>query len=577
MTERKDESTAPPRPGAYDSRTETQGHTTAYRLEKRYAPHGAVSQDPDKRAVRGTDGQVSSADYAARARVERGAASAPSPDVPAQPKRYIDLDYHHPLEDVLGQYWMRKLLAYVSRRRSSGRTMIEEILTSYANPQTPRWQRLKYWPFHKFIDRMRGSVSAETFRQRVGEHVSTVRGLVVTARSVAEFGLFVPQRFVAPLFSVWNFTNACNLRCRHCYQDSEHKPLEHELSRAEKFDLVDQMAAEYVPMTAFAGGEPTVSRDLLPVLRRCQKHGIHTTLATHGGTLTPRLTGQLAEAGVKYVEVSLDSVQAAKHDAFRGQPGMWSRTVRGMERVVAQEGMRLGIAMCVHQGNFDEVEDMLQFALDIGASCFAHFNFIPVGRGLEMVDRDLSPSQREQLLGTLNRWMQSGKIGVISTAPQLGRVCLAQAPSAGLQSCSHAGAGGGMKARVVAKYLGGCGAGRTYVCIEPDGNITPCVYLPHRVLGNIRQRRFAAIFRDNEFWDLLCDRAQRVHHCEVCTFKNYCGGCRARADAYFGELNAGDPGCLFNAKHWDELVRRGVVRDPHPACTQQQEETPLGV
>jgi sulfatase maturation enzyme AslB (radical SAM superfamily) len=61
---------------------------------------------------------------------------------------------------------------------------------------------------------------------------------------------------------------------------------------------------------------------------------------------------------------------------------------------------------------------------------------------------------------------------------------------------------------------------------------------------------------------VLCDRDWRTHHCQVCEFKDYCGGCRARADAYYGELNAGDPGCVFNAKHWDELVRRDIVADP---------------
>ena len=203
-------------------------------------------------------------------------------------------------------------------------------------------------------------------------------------------------------------------------------------------------------------------------------------------------------------------------------------------------------------------------AVEIGASCLAHFNFIPVGRGLEMVEDDLTPGQREQLLETLNRWMQSGRIGVISTAPQFGRVCIAHAPVEGRQACSHAGSGGGQKARVIAKYLGGCGAGRTYVCLEPDGTITPCVYLPHRVLGNIRERSFRNIFRENEFWDLMCDRGRRLQHCEVCEFKHYCGGCRARADAYYGELNAGDPGCLFNQKHWDELVRRGIASETEP-------------
>ena len=363
------------------------------------------------------------------------------------------------------------------------------------------------------------------------------------------------------MFTVWNFTDQCNLGCRHCYQDSQPQQPSDELTLDEKLDLLDQMAEQYVPMIAFAGGEPTISRHLAPVLRRCKQHGMHTSVATNGTTMTPELAAELAEAGARYIEISLDSVHPEKHDAFRGQPGMWQRTVRGMRNVVAQEGLRLGIAMCVHQGNYDEVEDMLQFACDIGAGCLAHFNFIPVGRGLEMAERDLTPRQREEMLQTFNRWMQSGRIGIISTAPQFGRVCIAHAPTEGLQACSHAGSGSGEKARVIAKYLGACGAGRTYVCIQPNGDITPCVYLPHRLLGNIRNRRFIDIFRNNEFWEIVCDRDRRTPHCAVCAFKTYCGGCRARADAYYGQLNAGDPGCIFNEKHWEDLVASGATTE----------------
>jgi radical SAM protein with 4Fe4S-binding SPASM domain len=239
---------------------------------------------------------------------------------------------------------------------------------------------------------------------------------------------------------------------------------------------------------------------------------------------------------------------------------MWKRAVEGARNVVATPGLRLGIAMCVHQGNVDEVEAMIAFAKGLGATCFAHFNFIPVGRGLKMVHGDITPTQREKLLSLLNRTMQEGKIGVISTAPQLGRVCLSGAMVEGTRvTCSHCGSGSGTKARVVAKYLGGCGAGRTYVCIEPNGNVTPCVYLPHRVMGNVREAPLVDLYRRSIFWEVLNDRSRRLHHCEVCALRDYCGGCRARADAYFGQLHAGDPGCLFNQKHWEALVAAGVA------------------
>ena len=545
-------------PGDYDSRTETPAYSTARRVGKEYQHTGAVSTNANKRSDRLDDGAVSSRQYVEAARRRRESAGRGETN---KPDKHIHLDYSHPLEDYLAKWWMQRLLGHVSKPRPGGKTMIEEVIQSYANPAAPRWQGIKYWPLHRFIKRVKGSVSDETFRRRIAGHRSTLRGFVATARSVAEFGLMLPQRFSVPLITIWNFTNQCNLCCDHCYQDSGPKKGPDELTLEEKLDLVDQLGDAYVPMMSFAGGEPTVSKDLIPVLERCHHHGIHISVATNGTTITPRYAEKLAQCGAKYIEISLDSVDPRKHDTFRGQPGMWERAVRGMKNVVATGGLRLGVAMCVHQGNFDEVEDMLRFAVDLGASCFAHFNFIPVGRGLNMTASDLTPAQRERILRTFNDWMQSGRISILSTAPQLGRVSLAHAPLEGLQSCSHVGGGGGEKARVVAKYLGGCGAGRTYVCIQPDGTITPCVYMPQRVLGNIRQRSFVDIFRNNEFADILCDREDRTGHCEVCDFKYYCGGCRARADAYFGQLNAGDPGCILNSKHWDNLVERNTASD----------------
>ncbi|MFB3892136.1 MAG: radical SAM protein [Phycisphaerae bacterium] len=561
-------------------------HTTAAAIGKQYLHEFLPSQTVNKSAARSDDGRVTSAAHARNIAV----AGQDAPEA-------LRIDFHHPLERWLARRPFRWLLGRLAKVGSDGRTALERIITSYRNPAAPRWQRVKYWLFHLFIDRMRGDVDADTFRRKLAEHAPTVRGLVIVARSISEFGLTVPQKFSAPLFAVWNFTNRCNLACKHCYQDSQRKSLADELTLDEKLDLVDQMGAAHMPMLAISGGEPTLSPDLVPVLERGRKFGMHLTIATNGTTMTRDRAAELAAAGLRYVEISLDSVHPERHDAFRGAPGLWQRTVEGMKNVVATPGLRLGIAMCVHQGNFAEVCDMIAFARDIGAGCFAHFNFIPVGRGLKMVSGDITPRQREELLAILNEEMQKGGLGIISTAPQLGRVCLAgpavgelagTVPRSGTVpgcsnpgtvpdrgtvpkvsndkvSCSHAGSGSGMKARVVAKYLGGCGAGRTYVCIEPNGNVTPCVYLPHRVMGNLRQRPLMDIYRSSIFWVILNDRTRRLHHCEVCAFRNYCGGCRARADAYFGQLHAGDPGCIFNEKHWDKLVEDGVAVTGDPA------------
>ena len=532
------------------SYTAPASHSTAAAIGKEYRHEFAPSDDPDKSCQRTTDGHIPSGQYASRGRPADSA-------IPVA----LQMASHHVLEDWLGRRPVRWLLARLARRHREGATTLERILNSLHNPTAPLWHRLIYGPIHLLIEGVVGRKTAMSFGSPSIQLKATVRGLNVVTRSIAEFGLTVPQRFSAPLFAVWNFTNRCNLACKHCYQDSDHDCLADELTLDEKLDLVDQMGADSLGMLAISGGEPTISKDLLPVVARAGRYGMHMSLATNGTAVTPKLAGQLAEAGMRYVEISLDSVDPDRHDAFRGVPGMWARAVAGARNVTATDGLRLGVAMCVHQGNLHEVPALMDFAEnELGADCFAHFNFIPVGRGLKMVTGDLTPAQREGLLATLNRKMQAGGMGVISTAPQLGRVCLAGAMVGDDRvACSHAGSGSGMRARVVAKYLGGCGAGRTYVCIEPNGDVTPCVYLPHRVMGNVRDLPLNRIFRESVFWDILNDRDHRLHHCEVCAFRQYCGGCRARADAYFGQLHAGDPGCIFNDKHWQQLVEDGVA------------------
>jgi len=198
------------------------------------------------------------------------------------------------------------------------------------------------------------------------------------------------------------------------------------------------------------------------------------------------------------------------------------------------------------------VDQMVQFAIDLGCQTFSHFNFIPVGRGREIVEADLTPSQRELLMRRLTHHLQQGSINVISTAPQFGRSCVVYGWQDGVFATGHAGRGEGRKTMVLSRYIGGCGAGRCYCSVQPNGTITPCVYMSTEKVGNLREASLAEIW-NNRLFDVLADREDRGDHCGVCDYRNYCGGCRARALAYTGDVTAGDPGCSFNYHLWNEV------------------------
>jgi radical SAM protein with 4Fe4S-binding SPASM domain len=433
---------------------------------------------------------------------------------------------------------------------------MENIFYSYRNPSASLYEKIKYGPIHMAIDYFvaQTRIPPERAVEKVFHHRPTVRTLLNTARSVAIHGLLTPQRFIAPLLVVWNITNACNLSCKHCYQDAVRKRDSGELNRAEKLNVVDQLSENLVPLIALAGGEPLVDPDVWAVLERAQQKLLYATLATNGTLLTPRNCERLASLGVKYVEVSLDSVDPAIHDDFRQTKGAWTRTIEGIKNVSAA-GMRCGIACCFTRDTVEHAQEMIELAISLGANTFVHFNFIPVGRGVEMAHEDISPAQRETLLILLQRTLGEGRISVMSTAPQFGRACLMFGDPEGMMAMGHGGSGRGQQARVVSKYIGGCGAHRCYCSIQPNGQVNPCVYMPTRTIGDLRKSSFAEIW-NQPLEAILSDRDDRGDHCGVCDFRFFCGGCRARAESYTGDLQAGDPGCIYNEHMWKEIIAR---------------------
>jgi len=174
----------------------------------------------------------------------------------------------------------------------------------------------------------------------------------------------------------------------------------------------------------------------------------------------------------------------------------------------------------------------------------------------------MTPAQRELLLRRLQAHLAEGKITVVSTAPQFGRSCIVYGTEEGMFATGHAGRGQGKKTMVLSRYIGGCGTGRCYCAIQPNGAITPCVYIPRIEVGNIRRNSLKEIWNNNLF-DVLSDREDRGDHCGVCHYRHYCGGCRARALSYTDDIQAGDPGCIFNQHEWEEVVRHAE----HEAAT----------
>ncbi|PVX24567.1 MAG: radical SAM/SPASM domain-containing protein [Candidatus Bathyarchaeum sp.] len=368
----------------------------------------------------------------------------------------------------------------------------------------------------------------------------------------AEFGFNRPIQVHAPFLVVWNFTYKCNLACKHCYSNSG-KSETKELSTEEAKKVVKQIADFGVTSLAFSGGEPLMRKDFFEVAKYAVDLGLYVSLATNGTLLNKEVVKKLKETGVHYVEVSLDGVEAKTHDYFRGKEGAFEQTLTGLKNCIDKE-ICTCIAVTATKNNLKQIPAVLDLSEKMGIDRFTLFNFIPTGRGKDIIAEDPSPEEREQILSYLNKQLsEDRKIAILSTTPQLARVALQcsttqedlMMPLAHMEAAKVS-----KRARALADFIGGCGAARFYCAISPEGDVQPCVFMP-LVVGNLTKEKIGDIWVNSPAFQDLRNRENLKGRCGKCEYKYVCGGCRARAYAYYDDYLKSDPGCIRKLSEGD--------------------------
>ncbi len=429
------------------------------------------------------------------------------------------------------------------------RTILETALDNYVGKTD---EKCKCSGFYSriigfWIDFLRRSlaISREKVEKLLADPYAR-RAIITLVRSFSHFGIKKPLSIYAPFLVVWDFTHKCNLSCKHCYSNSG-ATHETELTTEEALGVVDQLVDAGVIALAFSGGEPLSRKDFFEVASYAAKRGLYVSVATNGTLLTKENVWKLKQAKINYVEVSIDGATANTHDSFRGVPSAFSKAVAGLKNC-AEVDLCVCIATTATKSNIDEMPEILDLAEEIGAERFTYFNFIPTGRGKEHYDQDLSPEEREKLmLYLLDRMSKGYKVTILTTAPQLARVALqCQGPgdTATMSMAHMQTVKVSKKAVPLADFIGGCGAGRLYCSLSPQGDVHPCVFLPINV-GNLKKEKFVDIWLNSKLFNALRNRDNLKGPCGKCHYKYICGGCRARANAYRRDIMASDVGCIL--------------------------------
>ena len=345
---------------------------------------------------------------------------------------------------------------------------------------------------------------------------------------------------------VWNSTRTCNLRCRHCYMESDGQKYEGELTTEEAKRFIDGLAEFRVPVLLFSGGEPLIRPDFFELAEYARDAGVRPTLSTNGTLITREVAQRLKEHGVGYVGISLDGL-ADVNDMFRGVEGAYQRAMEGIGNCVAV-GQRVGLRFTINHHNIMELDKIFDFIEEKGINRVCFYHLVYSGRGGQMMDEDVTAEESRRAMDTIiARTKDFEARGLKKEILTVDNHCdgvymylkaLAEGNDAGAEQ--------------IKKLIGANGGNRSGIAfgeVDHLGYVHPDQFTQHHTFGNVRERKFGDIWQDMTHPILagLKDRKPLLKgRCAKCQYLGWCNGnFRTRAEARTGDFWESDPSCYL--------------------------------
>ena len=305
----------------------------------------------------------------------------------------------------------------------------------------------------------------------------------------------------APLKVYFDFTNRCNLSCRHCITSSSpHVDTTGELSPERIVSLVAEMAQLGVLELATGGGEPLFHPHWPMLFKSVTDTGMNLIVTTNGLLLTQQTVEKLRHIAPLEIRVSFDGGPTL-HEHVRGA-NTYRRALRGLARLVTNEiAATARLTLC--RGAEEELPILFSDLQAIGVATIKIAVTKPAGRAATETGSHLvgGMPDRDKALQLIRLGKQFGLTAQLSADDFPLSIIDAGDP------------------KLRDAETRSCGAGLETCYITPKGQILGCVVLPNLGFGDLQNQTFRAAWEGN----LARDYRQKA---DGVTTRRLCDGMR---------------------------------------------------
>lgn len=307
---------------------------------------------------------------------------------------------------------------------------------------------------------------------------------------------------LVPLLMQVELTEACNLRCRFCYNSQIPRYNKHAI------EMLDALAEQGVMQVNLTGGEPLAHPHFFSILEHACNLFPNVVILSNGSLMNEHVLEKIHRYNVTSVNISIHG-DCRVHENLTQVKGSYDASINAVKYFLEKGKILVSSNFVLNSSNLFILEDTIAYLRSIGLQYMTITRFIPVGVGGEAQDLALSNEQLIEAFRIVYKHNESGKAPHIEFAEATPFCALTSELQTLANCCSY-------------------GYDRFYV--DVSGDMMVCGLSRIRLGGNILDKPINDIKKTSDIFQAFLKNEHVSSTCSRCNQFDLChGGCRAAA------------------------------------------------